>query len=54
MGMGKWTVRLEAQCMKRIPGSAIDKLQESEPSRGEDAAPQTHGVEDGHQAGRRK
>jgi hypothetical protein len=52
--MGERTVRLEAKRMERISEPAIDQLQKSELSRGEDAAPQTRGVEDGHQAGRRK
>ena len=34
--------------------SAIDKLQEGVLSRGKNAALQTRGVEDGHEAGRRK
>jgi hypothetical protein len=45
--MGERSVRLEAQRMERVPEPAIDKLQESELSRGENAAPQTRGVE-GH------
>jgi hypothetical protein len=36
--MGERTVRLEAQRMERIPEPAIDKLQESELSRGEETA----------------
>ena len=52
--MGERTIRLEAQRMERMPEPSIDKLQKSELSRGEDTAPQTRGVEDGHEAGRRK